>query len=163
MSVSQRFPYKRATFATRLPTDFLYSPAHCWLAEVQGNGVGPERLWRVGYTKFALRMLGELVDVLWEAQPDNPLEPGQVLGSIEGFKAMSDIYAIGIGNFVRSNPELVQDLSVLNKDPYGDGWIYEFHGTPDPRTLSVQDYCELLDDTIDRILAKQRTEENQDA
>ena len=47
--------YKRSNFVTHLPVDCLYSPSHFWLREI-----APGR-WRVGFTKFATRMLGEIV------------------------------------------------------------------------------------------------------
>ena len=52
--------YKRSNFVTHLPVDCLYSPSHFWLREIE-----PGR-WRVGFTKFATRMLGEIVEVQWE-------------------------------------------------------------------------------------------------
>src|SRR5206468_4087450 len=53
--------YKRSHFVTRLPVDYLYSPSHCWIAQQQGY------FWRVGFTKFAVRMLGDMVDHGFEA------------------------------------------------------------------------------------------------
>ena len=64
--------YKRATFVTQLPTGHLYAPSHAWLARVDGNR------WRVGFTKFALRMLGELVDVQFDRPPGALLKAGDV-------------------------------------------------------------------------------------
>jgi glycine cleavage system H protein len=142
--------YKRATFATRLPVLYLYTQAHTWLA-AQAQGA-----WRVGYTKFALRMLGELVDVQLEVAPGAAIQTGDVLGMIEGFKAISDVYAVGEGRFVSANPELHKGLERVGRDPYQAGWIYEFSGTPDSRTLDVEGYRALLDATIDRMLAKQK-------
>ena len=47
--------YKRARFVTRLPVDRLYSPSHFWIAEDKAG------VWRVGFTRFATRMLGQIV------------------------------------------------------------------------------------------------------
>ena len=151
--MSETVLYKRATFVTRLPVKHLYAPSHGWLAEA-----APGR-WRVGFTKFALRMLGELVDVQFEAASGQPLKPGDIVGAIEGFKAVSDLYCVGTGRFVAGNPALRNDLESLGRDPYGEGWLYEFEGTPDPRCLDVAAYQDLLNETIDRILAKQQAEE----
>jgi len=142
--------YKRATFATRLPTPYLYTQAHTWLSS-QGTAQ-----WRVGYTKFALRMLGELVDVQFEVAPGAAIQTGDVLGMIEGFKAISDVYAMGQGRFLLANPELATGLERINREPYDAGWLYEFCGTPDSRALDVNGYRELLDATIDRLLEKQK-------
>ncbi len=145
--------YKRATFVTQLPVGHLYSPSHCWLAPAAAGR------WRVGFTKFALRMLGELVDVQFEKPVGAPIQPGEILGSIEGFKALSDLYCVGQGTFAGGNPALREDLDRLARSPYEDGWLYEFDGTPDVRCLSMEGYRDLLDVTIDRILEKQKSDE----
>src|SRR5678816_2727905 len=48
--------YKRSHFATQLPVNYLYTSSHAWIAEQEPG------LWRIGLTKFATRMLGEMVD-----------------------------------------------------------------------------------------------------
>lgn len=146
--------YKRATFVTQLPTGHLYTPSHCWLSRSDTAGH-----WRVGFTRFALRMLGELVDVQFERQMGQTVTPGDVIGSIEGFKALSDIYCVGRGTFGGGNPGLRESLDRVAREPYSGGWLYEFSGHPDA-TLDVLGYQELLDATIDRILAKQREGDN---
>src|SRR5687767_3418238 len=138
--------YKRATFVTHLPVEHLYTQSHNWLMKVAGGN------WRVGYTKFALRMLGELVDVKFELKPATPVKVGDIVGSIEGFKAISDIYCVGDGQFVTGNAALTSSLENVNEKPYDDGWLYELAGEPDHRAMNVDAYRTLLDATIDRIL-----------
>lgn len=145
--------YKRATFVTHLPVGHLYTQSHNWLSRVS------EQEWRVGYTKFALRMLGELVDLKFEAKPGAAVQVGDIVGSIEGFKAISDIYCVGAGRFVSGNSALTNDLEAVGEHPYDAGWLYQFTGEPDRRAMKVDEYRALLDVTIDRILEKQRQEE----
>lgn len=145
--------YKRATFVTHLPVDHLYTPSHNWLSQV-----APQE-WRVGYTKFALRMLGELVDVKFESEPCAKVELGDIIGSIEGFKAISDIYSVVQGRFISGNTKLMSSLHALAEKPYDEGWIYQVAGVPDSRAMEVEAYRALLDATIDRILEKQRQQE----
>jgi glycine cleavage system H protein len=145
--------YKRATFVTHLPDKHLYTQSHNWLSRVS------ETEWRVGYTKFALRMLGELVDVKFELPPGAPVKAGDIVGNIEGFKAISDIYCVGDGAFVTGNPGLTSGLEYVGEKPYDEGWLYQFAGKPDVRAMDVDGYRRLLDVTIDRILEKQRQEE----
>ena len=140
--------YRRANFSTRLPVDFLYSPAHAWMARQD------EAHWRIGLTKFATRMLGELVDHGFELEPGAPVHPGQIVGWIEGFKAISDLFCIAEGQFAGGNPALLEQISLVNEDPYGRGWLYLVKGAPDPKCLAARAYCELLDATIDRLLAQ---------
>lgn len=147
--------YRRSHFATQLPMDYHYAPSHAWLARV-----GEDR-WRVGLTKFATRMLGEMVDHGFDTAPATPVQHGQILGWVEGFKAISDLFSVVEGNFVTSNPALQEKIALISKDPYGTGWLYEVRGTPDPRCLDVHAYRTLLDQAIDRILAQQKGEEIQ--
>lgn len=147
--------YQRARFATQLPVEHLYTASHSWVSRLSEAG----NCWRVGYTKFALRMLGEIVDVQITRQAPDPMAPGDILGTIEGFKAVSDIYSEGNGAFVRINPQLADGLEVIQRSPYRDGWLYEFEGAPGPRTLDVHGYSGLLDETIDRILSKEQESE----
>ncbi|MCP5526928.1 MAG: glycine cleavage system protein H [Verrucomicrobiales bacterium] len=146
--------YQRATFVTRLPVGYLYAPSHYWLARQAS------RRWRTGFTKFALRMLGELVEVQFEPDAGIPVAPGDILGSIEGFKAVSDLFCVGRGTFAGGNPQVIDDPESLARDPYGAGWLYEFEGEPDARCLDVAGYQALLDATIDRLLEKQKAEED---
>src|SRR6266481_2586195 len=111
--------YKRSHFATQLPVDYLYAPSHCWLARQAGD------VWRVGLTKFATRMLGDLVDCEFDTKPGSPVVSGQIIGWVEGFKAISDIYCVLEGDFAGTNLELKEDISAITRDPYFTGWLYE--------------------------------------
>jgi glycine cleavage system H protein len=146
--------YKRSHFATQLPLDFLYTPSHAWLAQQPGD------LWRVGLTKFATRMLGEMVDCGFEPKPGSPVTTGQIIGWVEGFKAISDIYCVIQGTFSGANPALNENITAINEDPYGAGWLFQAAGQPDAKCMDVHAYVTLLDTTIDRILEKQKAEEN---
>jgi glycine cleavage system H protein len=141
--------YKRSNFVTHLPIDALYSPSHFWLVQEDGGR------WRVGFTKFATRMLGEIVDLQWEKQEGNAVTSGAIIGSIEGFKAISDIYCVAEGRFAGGNPALRDRIEAVGDDPYGAGWLYLVEGTPDAKCFDLASYRALLDTTIDRILEKQ--------
>jgi glycine cleavage system H protein len=140
--------YKRSHFVTRLPLNRLYSPSHYWLFEQNG-------IWRIGLTKFATRMLGEIVDYGFEIQPGASVQPGQALGWIEGFKAVSDVFCVIDGTFGSSNPELSRNPETIDRDCYGAGWLYEAAGKPDALCLDAQGYKGLLDTTIDKLVEKQ--------
>jgi glycine cleavage system H protein len=142
--------YKRSHFVTRLPVSYRYSPAHAWI-DSKAKGI-----WRVGLTRFATRMLGEIVEHALETPVGEVVKPGQVLGWIEGFKAISDVFCAGTGEFLGGNRDLKAKVSLISEDPYGNGWLYEFKGKPDSSCIDVQGYRAILDATIDRILEKQR-------
>ena len=145
--------YKRSHFATQLPADYLYTSSHAWIAQ-QGDDC-----WRIGLTKFATRMLGEMVDHGFEIQPGARVEPGQIIGWIEGFKAISDIFCVADGNFSGANPVLKEKIALVSKDCYGAGWLYMVKGIPDTRCVDVDGYRQVLDKTIDKILEKQKDDE----
>lgn len=145
--------YKRSNFVTHLPADCVYSPSHFWMARQEDGR------WRIGFTKFATRMLGEIVDHQFEKKPGEAICSGEIIGSIEGFKAISDIYCIAEGTFSGSNPDLRDHIEWVGEDPYGAGWLYAVEGVPDARCVDLSAYRRLLDTTIDRILEKQKTEE----
>ena len=144
--------YKRSHFATQLPVGYLYSPSHAWIAPA-GNG-----RWRVGLTKFATRMLGEMVDHGFEVEIGTPVQCGQIIGWVEGFKAISDLFCVAEGEFAGSNAALTEKINLITKDPHHAGWLYEVRGKPDPKCLEVHVYRDLLDKTIERILAQQKGE-----
>jgi glycine cleavage system H protein len=139
--------YKRSRFGTRLPQDRRYTRSHYWLLE------GEPGLWRIGFTKFATRMLGDIVEYSFDIEPGHVVELGKKIGWIEGFKAVSDIYSVASGKFVRANPELRDDITLLETEPFIRGWLYEVAGTPEPDSVDASGYATILDVTIDKMLA----------
>jgi glycine cleavage system H protein len=152
---AQSLHYKRSHFATRLPVGYAYTASHYWMAP-QGDNE-----WRVGLTKFAVRMLGEMVDHGFETDLNSAVTCGQILGWIEGFKAISDLFCVGDGEFLGGNPVFPDRLTLVNKDCYGEGWLYLFRGAPDTRWIDAEAYARILDKTIDRIMEKQQNPEIQ--
>ena len=142
--------YKRVRFTTRLPVERLYTPAHYWLSEVQ------QGLWRIGLTRFATRMLGDLVEYDFDVAAGQAVAAGNPIGWIEGFKALSDIYCVAQGVFAGDNPELAKDVTLVDRDPYDGGWLYAVRGAPDESSLDVEGYVNLLDTAIDQILRQEQ-------
>jgi glycine cleavage system H protein len=136
--------FKHARFSARFPEHYRYSPSHYWMAPVEGE----PGLWRVGFTKFATRMLGELVDSSFVVKEGDPIESGQNIGSVEGFKAASDVYCVMNGRFASTNPELQADACIVKKDPYVVGWLYAARGEPEEGSMDGQGYLSLLEETI---------------
>ena len=144
--------FKHARFTARFPSDFRYSRSHYWMCEL------PEEpgVWRVGFTKFATRMLGELVDFNFKVPLGGPVEPGQEIGWVEGFKASSDVFCVMQGEFAGSNPTLAADACIVRSDPYLDGWLYAVRGEPEAGHLDVHGYDELLNSTSTRMAEVER-------
>lgn len=142
---------------------YRYTSSHFWLAPACGTGgvagqaVAVAALWRIGFTKFATRMLGELVEMTLAVKAGEGVAPGQRLGTVEGFKAVSDLYCVANGRFAGANAALTAEACLTHSDPYVAGWLYEVEGEPEPGTLDVHGYISLLTDTIDRLQASRYT------
>lgn len=116
-------------------------------------------LWRVGFTKFATRMLGELVEANFPLPLGSPVTPGQEIGTVEGFKAASDVYSVMTGTFHGSNAILEDDACIVRSDPYVDGWLYAVQGEPEKESVDVHGYIKLLEATINRMQEEEHQEE----
>ncbi|MBI4905216.1 MAG: glycine cleavage system protein H [Acidobacteria bacterium] len=139
--------FKRSRFSIRIPLDRVYTRAHYWLRE-SSPGV-----WRVGFTKFATRMLGDIVEYQFDANAGDTIAVGDKIGSIEGFKALSEIYAVADGLFQVTNPTLRDDITLIETDPFERGWLYEVQGKPESGYVDANGYAAILDATIEKMLA----------
>ena len=93
-----------------------YTEEHEWI-RVEGDTA------TVGITNFAQEQLGDVVFVeLPEA--GRQVEQGGEAAVVESVKAASDVYAPVSGEVVEANQALVDDSSLVNSDPEGDGWFF---------------------------------------
>jgi glycine cleavage system H protein len=145
--------FKQSHFVTHLPVAYRYTRSHFWADRRTGGR------WRLGYTRFATRMLGEMVDHQFDTALQAPVRLGQVLGWIEGFKAISDVVSVGEGAFAGGNPALKENITLVNNANYTDGWLYEIEGRLDEQNLDVHGYAQHLKITIDKLLEKQKAEQ----
>ena len=76
----------------------------------------------VGITDYAQSQLGDIVFVECETVGD-ALEAGETFGTIEAVKTVSDLYLPVAGEVLEFNEELEGEPELVNKDPYGKGWI----------------------------------------
>lgn len=97
------------------PADRRYSESHEW-HKLDGDVV------TLGLTKFAV---DELTDVTYvEMKPaGSSVAAGGDVGEVESVKATSDVYCAAPGEVVEINQKLSDDPSLVNSDPYGDGWL----------------------------------------
>jgi glycine cleavage system H protein len=108
-------------------------------------------------------MLGELVDCDWKPGDGAKVTPGDNIGWVEGFKAASDVYCVMNGAFAGGNPLLKQDACIVRSDPYEQGWLYAVRGDPEPESMDVNGYIDLLGGTIQRMAEEGHGEEGDDA
>jgi glycine cleavage system H protein len=102
---------------SKIPSDLYYTEEHEYLKPTDEDGV-----FVVGITDYAQ---GELGDVVFVELPDTgiALRKMEVFGTIEAVKAVSDLYCPLQGEIVEVNAELDDDPSLVNSDPYGNGWM----------------------------------------
>jgi glycine cleavage system H protein len=150
MSGTEELYYRQLLFRTRLLGDRLYTPSHFWIQQ-QDPGI-----WRVGLTKFASRMLGDVVEIGFDCKEGDVVRIGDSIGWFEGFKAMSDLYSVAGGVFLHSNPLLVDRIAVVDDDRYRRGWLYEVRGEREPQAMDMHAYAALLDETIQRMRESQQ-------
>jgi len=110
-------------------------------------------------TKFATRMLGDIVEFDFSVNAGANIGVGDEIGSIEGLKAVTTIYASGSGRFLGEGTLLRQDVTLAESDPYGDGWLYRLQGEPAADAVDVEGYVAILDATIDKMLASRHAGE----
>lgn len=97
------------------PNELYYSKEHTWLKVVGDEGF-------VGITEFAQSELGEIVFVELP-NPGASFGQDEVFGSVEAIKTVSDLFLPVSGEIVVVNKELEKQPTLINSDPFGDGWI----------------------------------------
>jgi glycine cleavage system H protein len=113
-----------------IPKELLYSETHEWLRE--------DDEVVVGITEHAQSLLGEVVFVrLPEVGID--VHAGDEVCVLESVKAAGDVYSPVSGRVIEVNEALEEGMSIINEDPYGDGWLFKLA----PRDRSELDH--LLD------------------
>ena len=101
-----------------IPSHLRYSADHEWVATNNDGTV------RIGITDYAQDALGDVVFVDLPAI-DARFEGGAMCGEVESTKSVSEIYTPLAGVVVAVNTTVQDDPSLLNSDPYGEGWMIE--------------------------------------
>lgn len=99
----------------KVPEELKYTKDHEWI-KINNN----EAL--IGITDFAQHELGDIVFVEVETVGEN-IEKEEVFGTIEAVKTVSDLFMPVAGEVLEFNETLADEPELVNKDPYGDGWI----------------------------------------
>ncbi len=115
-----------------VPGDLMYTKDHEWL-RVEGN------IGYVGVTDFAQGELGDVVFVEIETVGET-LKKEEVFGTIEAVKTVSDMFMPVGGEILEVNPALEETPDVVNKDPYGKGWMVKIQIT-DPSEANRLAFC----------------------
>jgi glycine cleavage system H protein len=135
--------YQRCRFTARIPRDRVYTRDHYWMKQ-QSRGV-----WRVGLTPWAVRMLGDFVELTFDVAEGAAVRLDQALGTLEAFKAVAEIRSVATGTFIAANPILHDNLDAITRDCYGQGWLYAIADEAEPDVCDAEEYRTVLDETID--------------
>lgn len=113
---------------SNVPDNMVYTAEHEYLARTDDPAVV-----RIGITDYAQ---GELGDVVFVSLPKvgERLADHQAFGTIEAVKAVSELYSPVAGEVVSVNAALESDPAVVNRDPYGEGWMITLR-MGDPKEL----------------------------
>jgi glycine cleavage system H protein len=110
-----------------IPAELLYTKDHEWIRVEGDTGY-------IGVTDFAQGELGDVVFVEIETVGET-LKKEEVFGTIEAVKTVSDMFMPVGGEILEMNPDLENSPDVVNKDPYGKGWMIKIRIT-NPAELS---------------------------
>lgn len=124
---------------SEIPSDLFYTEEHEYVKETAEAGV-----YQVGITGYAQ---GELGDIVYVELPGvgSHVARMETFGTIEAVKAVSDLYAPLSGEIVEVNEALEEDPSLVNRDPYGAGWMIKVHLDDDTeldQLLGAEEYTD---------------------
>ena len=121
---------------SRIPPELKYTRSHEWLRSLPDGSV------EIGISDHAQEELGDLVFIELP-QVGRRLASGEACAVVESVKAASDIYAPIAGTVLATNEQLAQAPELVNRDPYGTGWLMRMKPTQaesNAALLSAQDY-----------------------
>ncbi|WP_312345327.1 glycine cleavage system protein GcvH [Chryseobacterium binzhouense] len=121
------------------PSELKYTKDHEWI-KIEGNTA------TIGITDFAQGELGDIVYVDVDTI-DDEINGGDVFGSVEAVKTVSDLFLPISGKVIEFNSALEDQPELLNSDPYGQGWIIKLEiadGADQSELLSAEEYQEII-------------------
>ena len=113
------------------PDNLRYTKDHEWV-RIEGDEAV------IGITDFAQHELGDIVYVEIETVGQQ-LNAGDVFGTVEAVKTVSDLYLPVSGSITEINPKLNSNPELVNTDPYGEGWMVKM------KLATASDVDELMD------------------
>lgn len=120
-----------------IPSELKYTKDHEWV-KVEGETA------IIGITDYAQGELGDIVFVDIDTEGDE-LEFGDVFGTIEAVKTVSDLFMPVSGEVIEINEKLEDEPDLVNSDPYGDGWIIKVKVSDlSEELLDAEAYKELI-------------------
>ncbi len=125
-----------------VPEELKYTKEHEWLKAEEG-------VVTIGITDYAQSELGDIVFVELP-QVGDTVSQGEPFGTIEAVKTVADLFSPVSGEVSELNPKIEEDPAVMNKDPYGEGWMMKIKMSDASQAdslLSPTDYRALIEKT----------------
>ena len=122
-----------------IPADLKYTKDHEWV-KIEGDTA------TIGITEFAQKELGDIVFIEVDGL-DEDLNTGDVFGTVEAVKTVSDLFMPVSGNVSEMNEALEDSPEIVNQDPYGKGWLIKVKLTADADSselISADAYKQLI-------------------
>lgn len=126
------------------PNDLMYTKDHEW-ARIEGN------IATVGVTRFAVEQLGDVTQVDLPKEGE-AVKQGDIFGSVESVKAVSDLFAPLSGKVVKVNSPLAEAPEYVNEEPYDEGWMIQIELAKPDETKALMDaeaYQEFLKESAE--------------
>jgi glycine cleavage system H protein len=128
---------KKTSKLMNIPAGLQYTKDHEWI-KIEGN------IATIGITDFAQGELGDIVYVDISTVGQN-VAHGEVFGTVEAVKTVSDLYMPVSGKVIEVNPALDGSPETVNSDPYGNGWMIKVEVTASASgLLSADEYKALI-------------------
>lgn len=102
---------------SHIPDNLVYTAEHEYVARTSDPSIV-----RIGITDYAQSELGDVIFVDLP-KPGSHLTSHQAFGTIEAVKAVSELYSPVAGEVAEINSALESDAALVNRDPYGEGWM----------------------------------------
>jgi glycine cleavage system H protein len=121
------------------PDNLMYTSEHEWV-EISGN------IATIGITDFAQSELGDIIFLEFPTLEEN-FNDGDVFGTIEAVKTVSDMYMPLTGKVVEVNEDLNDTPEQVNEDPYKNGWMVKIeldNNADQSKLLDAKSYIELI-------------------
>jgi len=100
-----------------IPEELMYTKEHEWAKEEGG-------VVRIGVTDYAAKTLNDVVYIT-SPKVNDRVEQMKTMGTVESIKAVSEVYSPVSGTVTKVNSELDSHPELVNKSPYGEGWLVE--------------------------------------
>ena len=126
------------------PTDLLYTKDHEW-ARLSGN------VATIGVTRFAVDQLGDVTQVDLPKEGET-FRQGDVFGTVESVKAVSDLFAPLSGKVVKVNTPLAEAPQNVNEEPFDEGWMIQMELSKPDEAKALMDadaYQEFLKESAE--------------